>query len=160
MADSSGDSDGRKAVKWIATVVVVPTLLGLALLGERPLWVKWFDKGFVTKGDCPPYRVYSQNRWPPLGTAIRVEPAAESAQIGKFAGNDSIMVDGWLHGAVAHPTNPEPWNSDVWFHLTDSKGWVSFAGVRGVPTEPDLTLHSDDGGQPAPLLAPCEGEMR
>lgn len=160
MAASSEGSRGRRAVGWIVTAIVVPVLIGLFFMADPPMWTKWFAQGFVTDGDCAPYRVYSQNRWAPLGTAIRAEPAAESEQIGKFAGNDSIMVDGWLHGAVAHPTNPEPWNSDVWFHLTDDKGWVSFAGVRGVPTEPDPTLHSPDGGQPAPLLAPCEGQLR
>lgn len=160
MDDSMERSAGRRAAIWLTSAVVVPALLGLIFMADPPMWTKWLSEGFVTKGDCSPYRVYAQNRWTPLGTAIRAKPAVESEKIGEFSGNQSIMVDGWMHGAVAHPTNPEPWNSDIWFHLTDNKGWVSFGGVRGVPTEPDPTLHSPDGGQPALLLTNCEGEIK
>ncbi len=108
---------------------------------------------------CERFGVYAQNRWAPLGTAVREEPdvLAEKLEPG-FAPNEVIAVEGWIEtGEPVYPTNTPPWNSDVWFHLANRDGWVSFAGVRGEPTAPDMTGLSEDGGQPAPTTAECKG---
>ncbi len=84
-------------------------------------------------GGCPAFRVYAQNRWRPVGTAIRISPNALSTQVGSFPPNMVIAVNGWVHGRVGYATNEPPFDSDVWFHLADGAGWVSFAGVRMNP---------------------------
>lgn len=110
-------------------------------------------------GGCDAFGVYAQNRWAPVGAAVREEPDVLSAKLSpSFAPNEVIAVDGWVStGEPVYPTNPEPWNSDIWYHLANRDGWVSFAGVRAAPTEPDQTLRSPDGGQPAPTTPECEG---
>ncbi len=89
---------------------------------------------------CDTYAVYSQNRYQPYGTAVRDEPSTTAAKTNTLlAANEVIPVDGWKHtGTVAYPTNIAPIRNDVWFHLAHTGGWVSFAGVRGAPTTPDL----------------------
>jgi hypothetical protein len=72
----------------------------------------------------------------------------------------SIAVDEWVHSRPAYPTNSAPWNSDVWFHLADNSGWVSFAGVRATPVKHDPTGEDPDGGTPAPTSGRCEGSVR
>lgn len=47
------------------------------------------------------------------------------------------------------PREHPAWNSDVWFHLADNSGWVTFAAVRADPTVPDPSGFSPDGGRPA-----------
>ncbi len=111
-------------------------------------------------GGCAPFQVFAQNRWAPVGTAIRVAPNVQSEQAGSFPGNMSISVDGWVHGRPAYPTNTAPWNSDVWFHLTDGAGWVSFPGVRATPVGYDPTGLSANGGTPAPSSPSCEGAIQ
>lgn len=113
--------------------------------------------GFV--GSCDPFRVYAQNRYPPLGAAIRAAPEVESRQMGSEAGNKAIIVDGWVRSRVGYPSNPPPWDSDVWFHLADDSGWVSFAGVRELPTSPDESGLDPDGGPPAPASEACHGAI-
>jgi hypothetical protein len=109
-------------------------------------------------GGCDTFRVYAQNRWTPYGTAVRVKPDVQSAKLDpSFAPNEIIAVDGWVRGAPTYPTNPAPWNRNIYFHLATREGWVSYPGVRGGPSEPDPTLHSPDGGIPAPLLPECKG---
>lgn len=108
-------------------------------------------------GGCSKYGVYAQNRWAPLGTAIRVQPNVLSPQIGSFEGDTVIAVNGWIHtDKEVYPTNTPPWNSNIWFHLANQNGWVSFAGVRGAPTAPDPTGLAN-GGEPAPTPQDCEG---
>jgi hypothetical protein len=111
-------------------------------------------------GGCTPYQIFAQNRWEPYGTAVRTGPDVRMKQISSFDGNHSIAVDGWVHSAVAYPTNTPPWNSDIWFHLADGSGWVSFAGVRAVPTTHDPTGFAKEGGQPAPTPARCQGSVQ
>lgn len=108
-------------------------------------------------GGCARFQIFAQNRWAPYGTAVRTEPDVNSKKIAGFPGNYSISVNGWVHSSVAYKTNTAPWNSDIWFHLADGSGWVSFAGVRGVPTPQDPTGLSPDGGAPAPATAQCQG---
>ena len=110
-------------------------------------------------GGCSPFNVYAQNHWLPYGAAIHSAPSKKSKQIGSRDPNQSITVDGWVHGEVAYTTNRAPFNNDAWFHLADGAGWLSFAGVRAVPTEPDLTLH-DSGGTPAAIQPDCQGSAQ
>jgi hypothetical protein len=110
-------------------------------------------------GGCTPFHVYAQNRWLPYGTAVRTGPSPDNKVIGNRDPNQLITVDGWVHGVVPYPHNSPPWNNDKWFHLADGAGWVSFAGVRAVPTAPDPTL-SADGGMPAPTRAACQGSAQ
>jgi hypothetical protein len=63
-----------------------------------------------TEDGCETFRVYSQNRFEPYGTAIREEPDVLSDKLGSFAPNEVIAVDGWYDsGEAIYPTNPEPW---------------------------------------------------
>ena len=110
-------------------------------------------------GGCPPFQVFAQRRWRPLGTAIREAPSVLSTQVGSFPANMSISVDGWVYGRPAYPTNTAPWNSSVWFHLTDGAGWVSFPGVRAVPVAFDPTGLAA-GGPPAPTSPTCQGAVQ
>lgn len=116
---------------------------------------------FVT--GCDPFTVYSQNRFEPYGTAVRTElsvKAPKSEEIA-FAPNEVITVDGWTRtGEVAYPTNPEPIRTDIWFHLKNADGYVSFAGVRGAPTANDETGgFSPDLGTLAELPPECEYQI-
>jgi hypothetical protein len=110
-------------------------------------------------GGCAPFRVFAQNRWLPYGAAIRSGPSIHNKQLAARDPNQSITVNGWVHGDVAYPTNRAPWNNDVWFHLADGAGWVSFAGVRATPTDRDPTGRAE-GGTPAPVRAACQGEAQ
>ncbi len=110
-------------------------------------------------GGCAPFQVFAQGRWRTLGTAIRAAPNVLSAQLGSFPANMSISVNGWVYGRPAYPTNVSPWNSAVWFHLTDGAGWVSFPGVRATPVAFDPTGLAA-GGPPAPNPPNCEGAVQ
>lgn len=112
------------------------------------------------RGGCAPFQVYAQDRWAPYGTAVRTEPSVLAHQISGYAANYSISVDGWVHASAPYKTNIPPFNSDIWFHVADGSGWVSFAGVRAVPTSPDPTLRSSDGGTPARTPAECQGSAQ
>ena len=111
-------------------------------------------------GGCAPFQVFAQNRWQPYGARQLAGPNLQSRVIGPVAPNKTIYVNGWVHGPVAYPLNSPPWNSDIYFHLADNTGWVTFAGVRAVPTDEDPTGHSPDGGLPAAALAACEGAIQ
>jgi hypothetical protein len=76
-------------------------------------------------GGCGGYQLYAQNRWSSTGASIRRAPDALSAKVGGFGPNEIVAVDGSIHSKVAYPNNPSPWDSDVWFHLADDRGWVA-----------------------------------
>lgn len=109
-------------------------------------------------GGCPAFRVYAQNRWRAYGARKLRAPDPLATKVGSFAANEIIAVDGWVHAAIAYPNNRPPWNSDVWYHVADGSGWVSFAGVRALPTDQDPTGRAD-GGVPAPVPSDCEGAI-
>ncbi len=111
-------------------------------------------------GGCEPFSVHAQNRWDPVGAKARVAPLREAADAESFAPNELIAVDGWVRTRAAYPTNTTPWNSDVWFHLADNTGWVSFAAVRADPTSYDPTGFEEDGGRPVPLDGDCSATVR
>jgi hypothetical protein len=111
-------------------------------------------------GGCDAYSVYAQNRYQPLGAAARTEPRRAATQVGSFSPNELVPVDGWVRSQVAYPHNSPPFDSDVWFHLADDSGWVSFAGVRADPTTPAEDPYDPDGGRPAPIPEECSGTFR
>lgn len=150
--------DGKVSI-WLTLVVAV---LGAS---SAPWWWKYTPLGdegpppgvIGFSGGCDAFQVFAQNRWNPYGTAVRAAPNVTSKKVGGFAPNESIAVDGWVHSRPAYPTNTAPWNNDVWFHLADQAGWVSFAGVRATPVSQDPTGLSKNGGPPAPTNGKCEG---
>lgn len=154
---------------WVG--IFVSLFLTVAAAGSAPWWWKHVhhsptqvansgNSGDIAgmSGGCATYQVFAQNRWAPVGTAIREQPNVLSTQVGSYPGNMSIAVNGWVYGRAAYPTNTPPWNSNIWFHLADGAGWVSFPGVRDTPTSIDPTGHAD-GGDPPPTPAACEGAV-
>jgi hypothetical protein len=111
-------------------------------------------------GGCAPFEAIAQNRYPPYGAAIRTQPNALSTQITSYVGNKPISVNGWVYGTAEYPTNPPPWNSNIWFHLTDGTGWVSFAAVRAYPMTQDPDGLNPDGGPPVATSKTCEGAVQ
>jgi hypothetical protein len=111
-------------------------------------------------GGCSKYIIYSQDRWKPYGAKLMATPYRDAKQIGGIPPNKLIYVDGWVHSEIAQPSNViPPWNSDIWFHLADGSGWVSLAGTRAVPTPPDPTGLSTNGGTPPPTPSKCEAAL-
>lgn len=159
---------------WIS--IWVGIFVTVAAAGSAPWWWHYVPIGHTTgqasavgsssagsaiagmSGGCPAYQIFAQNRWAPYGTAIREQPNVLSTQVGSYPGNMSISVNGWVHGRAAYPTNTPPWNSDIWFHLADGAGWVSFPGVRAVPTSHDPTGLAS-GGDPAPTPSSCQAAV-
>lgn len=162
------DSSGS-ALAW--TGIIVSIVLAVAAAGSAPWWWRYVHHASPPatvstnssqiagmSGGCPRFQIFAQNRWAPVGTAIREQPNVLSTQVGSYPGNMSIAVNGWVYGRAAYPTNTPPWNSNVWYHLADGAGWVSFPGVRATPTSPDPTGHAR-GGDPAPTPPACEGAV-
>jgi hypothetical protein len=156
------------AISWIASeqhgrgTAAVVFLLGLvaAVVGISQFQRPSANPGVIRfVGGCSPFQVFAQNRWAPYGTAVRSAPSILSKQIGAKDPNQSLAVNGWVHGTVAYPRNTPPWNSDVWFHLADGAGWVSFAGTRADPVSRDPTGLAD-GGPPAQTDPACEGDAQ
>lgn len=147
-------------------LIVIPLVVGIVLLAGSPWWWKAiFGSGSASSsgiagfnGGCPTFHVYSENRWAPVGTAIRAQPSVLSTEEGSYSPNTRIAVNGWVHGQTAYPTNVAPYNNNIWFHLSNGAGWVSFPGVRAKPTTFDPTGLAS-GGPPAPTLARCEGTV-
>lgn len=110
-------------------------------------------------GGCAPFTLFAQNQFDPFGAKIRLEPRPDSETEGSFAPNETIIVDGWVRGRSPYPTNTPPWNSGVWFHLSNNEGWVAFAAVRAVPTDPSQGNFAE-GSDPAPLDQECAGSIR
>lgn len=151
--------------------IAVSVLVAVAAASSAPWWWKFIDPPAAAaasgesaqvvgmSGGCPAFQVFAQNRWAPLGAARRAQPNVLSRQLGGYPGNMSLTVNGWVYGGVAYPSNTAPWNNNVWFHLADGSGWVSFAGVRATPTSPDPTGHAN-GGDPAPTSLACQGAVQ
>lgn len=111
-------------------------------------------------GGCDPFTVHAQNRFNPVGTSVRAAPLPTARKVGSYGPNELIALDGWVRTQPAYPTNRSPFDSDVWFHLADDSGWVSFAAVRADPTSLDTSGLSEDGGRPVPLAEECSGTYR
>jgi hypothetical protein len=144
---------------------VITLVIGIVLATGFPWWFKYLESsssnsaivGFT--GGCASFTVYSENRWSPVGTEIRAGPNVLSSGEGSFAPNSKIQVNGWVVSRPAYPTNVAPFNSGVWYHLTNGDGWVSFPGVRATPTTFDPTGQAS-GGPPAPTPAQCKGAIQ
>jgi len=119
---------------------------------------------------CEIFVVYAQNLHDPNGTAARTAPLPDNeyklAQgypgVDKKGNPVPIIVDGWVDSGVpAYPTNPPPFNSSAYFHVDrDSREdhqdvYVSFPGVRGMPTYSGMT--TPDSNTAAPLDPDCKG---
>ena len=150
---------GLALVLAVATASSAPWWWHYAHPSEQPVTTTASSTTAGMSGGCEAFQLFAQNRWAALGTAIREQPNVTSTQVGSFPGNMSISVNGWVHGRSAYTTNTPPWNNDVWYHLADGAGWVSFPGVRQTPTSPDPT-GSADGGPPAPISDACQGEIQ
>lgn len=148
----------HRVVNAVTASVLAALAFVLVILGPREPCA---PKGITCLvGGCDRYSVYAQNRYVPLGTAIRAEPRGEGTQVGSSAGNKLLPVDGWVRTAAPYPHNGPPFDSNIWFHLADDSGWVSFAGVRGEPTTPAADPFDDIGGTPAPAPKECNGTFR
>jgi hypothetical protein len=148
--------------------VIITIVVAIAFATGPPWWWKYLGSnssasgqaGVIRfRGGCSPFTVYAQNRWQPYGAAIRTAPSPTSKQIASKDPNQLIAVDGWVHGTVSYLLNVAPFNNDVWFHLADGSGWVSFAGIRAQTTSEDPTGFAD-GGPPVPLKSQCQGNAQ
>lgn len=145
---------------WIGVIMVIAlSAPGLAALAT-PSTESGVKNIVGLSGGCVSYYVYGQNRWAPYGAAIRAAPNREARQLGAVAGNKLVYVNGWVQTESAQPSNYPPWNSNIWFHLTDNSGWISYPGTRAVPTPQDPSGQDSNGGTPAPTPAACEGATR
>lgn len=149
--------------------LVISLVLTVLAASSAPWWWRYMPwegddslpagvTGF--SGGCDAFQVFAQNRWDPVGTVVRASPNVTANRVGSFRPNYSITVNGWVHSRPAYPTNTSPWNSDVWFHLADNSGRVSFPGVRATPVAHDPTGLSKFGGTPAPTARRCEGSVQ
>jgi hypothetical protein len=149
---------------------IITSVLTVAAAGSAPWWWRDMPWGDGTaqptsvvagmSGGCAPFEAIAQNRYPPYGTAIHTQPSNLSTIVGTYAGNVVISVNGWVHGTADDPTKPPPWNSNVWFHLTDGAGWVSYPAVRAYPMSPDPSGLNPDGGPPVATSQSCEGKVQ
>jgi len=148
--------------------LVVTAILTVVAASSSPWWWKYgpwahaqLPAGVVGfSGGCDAFQIYAQNRWQPYGATVRAEPNINSKVQARLSGNLAFDVNGWVHSRPAYPTNTAPWNSDVWFHVADDSGWVSFPGVRATPVQQDSTGQSSYGGVPVPTSASCEGSIQ
>lgn len=159
MAGSSPSEDFHP-VRIAAAVVAGLLVAGLLAAGGWAWNAARSEDASSLVGGCERFTVYAQNRWEPLGAAVRAGPNGQADQVGNYDPNQLIPVDGWVRTRAPYPSNTPPWNSDVWFHVADESGWVSFAGVRADATSPDPSGHDPDGGRPAPTDPDCSGSVR
>ena len=122
-------------------------------------WRVVFDGRDGLVGGCEPFNLHAQNQFDPLGTKIWEAPSPTADSFHGFAPNELITVDGWVRTRAPYPSNQPPWDSDVWFHLANGAGWVTFAGVRADPTDPSAG-NFGDGSSPAPVDPDCAGSYR
>lgn len=145
---------------WVTLVVGLLLSAGLVVVAVAALQEEAPPGVVPFVGGCEPFTVYAQNRWPPQGANVRDAPLRSANQVDGYAGNELITLDGWVRTKAAYPHNPAPFDNDVWFHLANDSGWVSFAGVRADPTPFDPTGLEDDGGRAVPLDDDCSGVPR
>lgn len=147
---------------------MISLITGIVTAGSAPWWWPPAHRGIdrlrghettAFSGGCGSYQLYAQNRWNPAGASIRRAPNALSEKVGGFGPNEIVAVDGWIHANVAYPSNRSPWDSDVWFHLADKRGWIAFAGLRSAPSDFDPTGKAAYGGIVPATPADCEGKL-
>jgi hypothetical protein len=150
--------------------ILASVVLTVAAAGSAPWWWRYMPWDHSSaqppsavagmSGGCAPFEAIAQNRYPPYGAAIRTQPNALSTKVGSYAGNTVISVNGWVYGTADYPTNPPPWNSTIWFHLSDGAGWVAYPAVRAYPMTPDPDGLNPDGGPPVATSQSCEGGIQ
>lgn len=138
----------------IVTGLVVAAIVAIV----TGTWSSRSHRDFV--GGCEPFNLHAQNEFDPVGTLIWEKPLPTAKNYRGFSPNQLITVDGWVRTRSPYPTNSTPWDSDVWFHLANNGGWVSFAGVRALPTSPGPKGNFDTGSSPAPIDTRCAGTFR
>lgn len=139
----------------IASGVLIVVLGWLATGG----WSQLFNDHDDMVGGCAAFTVYAQNQFDPLGTKVWAEPRPAANSSHGFAPNELISVDGWVRTQTPYPSNSSPFDSDAWFHLANGAGWVSYAGVRSIPTDPSQGNFAEGYGA-VPLDADCAGRWR
>jgi hypothetical protein len=164
------ESHARKLSDEFKWGTVISVVLTIVAAGSAPWWwryMPWVHSSDQPppavagmSGGCAPFEAIAQNRYPPYGAAIRTQPNALSTKVGSYTGNAVISVNGWVYGTADYPTNPPPWNSNIWFHLTDGAGWVAYPAVRAYPMTPDPDGLNPDGGPPVATSKSCEGEIQ
>ncbi len=136
---------------------VIVVVLGAAVVGPWNKLTSDDPDDFV--GGCAAFTVYAQNQFDPVGTKVWAEPRPTADNSHGFAPNELVKVDGWVRTQTPYPSNSSPWDSDAWFHLSNGAGWVSFAGVRSVPTDPSQGNFAAGPGA-VPLDQDCDGRWR
>jgi hypothetical protein len=148
------DREGRLFAIVLALVVAV-----LSASTAPWWWNRLFGEDDDLVGGCEPFNLYAQNQYDPLGTKIWEAPSPTADSHHGFAPNELITVDGWVRTRSPYPSNTPPWDRDVWFHLANDAGWVTFAGVRSDPTDPSAG-NFGKGSSPAPTDPDCAGSYR
>jgi hypothetical protein len=149
--------------EWTPSAIgagVAASLIAAAIIaGGVALWPESGESRSIV-GGCAPFNLYAQNQFEPYGAKRRTDPIPTSEAFSEFAPNEVVTVDGWVRTRPMYPTNNPPWNSDVWYHLANDSGWVPFAAVRAVPTDPGTDGNYAEGSDPAPADLDCQGSIR
>jgi hypothetical protein len=148
--------------EWSWPAISAAIVAGLVVAGLVAAIAHFWSGGSTDSlvGGCAPFNIYAQNQFKPFGTLLWASPSPVAPNSPGFSPNQLITVDGWVRTRTPYPSNQPPWDSDVWFHLADNGGWVTFAGVRAVPTTPDPQGGFGPGSSPAPLASSCAGTYR
>jgi hypothetical protein len=148
--------------------IVVSIVIGVLLMGSAPFWWHPMLKAVGQEPEIPSieggcgdgYTLFAQNKWAPAGASIRAGPDVGAKKLGSLGGNEPLVVDGWVTGSVPYPNNPAPYDSNIWFHMKNGAGYVSFGGVRAQPTVFDPTSRDTAGQIPAPTPLACRAVVR
>ena len=140
--------------------IAIAVIVGAAALLIQEEATTTTEREATTTDECDRFAVYAQGRWTPYGAAVREEPFISSSRVRGIPPNVAISVDAWVETEAAYPDNSEPWDSAVWFRLSDGTGWVSFPGVRSRTSGPEGTDGPAGGGQPVILEENCQVEWR
>lgn len=146
---------------WLAGISLGLLVIGVVLQARHDDEDGVGADGERFVGGCPAFNIYSQNQFAPFGTLrwSAPEPTAERAPA--FSENELITVDGYVKAQSPYAgANTPPWDADVWFHLADDSGWVTFAGVRAAATVPDPEGGFGPGSDAVALDPGCQGSYR
>ena len=119
------------------------------------------DQGSGSVGGCPAFNVYAQNQFQPFGTLRWTAPEPTAERSPGFSRERLAQFTGWVKAQSPYAGgNTPPWDADVWFHLADGSGWVTFVGARAAATVPDPESGFGPGSDPVPLDPTCQGTYR
>ena len=142
----------------LAGVVASLIAAGLILILTHAFSSDPKERTFV--GGCPRFDLYAQNQFDAYGTLIWTAPSPTADNYPGLSANQIVVVDGWVKTRTPYPGNQTPFDSPVWYHLANGAGWVTFAGVRAVPTSPGPLGDHEPGSDPAPVDSSCAGVYR